>query len=342
MATVKDIARETGLGLATISKYLNGRNVREQNRVAIEQAVEKLGYTVNEVARGLKTSRSYTIGILIPELQNLFITSIVTVIEDILRQSGYAAIICDCRTDTARETEAVRFLMQKRVDGIINMPTTQDGSHLSNVVAQNIPVVLIDRAVFSMKDAVSVVQVDNVAASAMATENLVEAGHSKIGIILGPQDIFTSQQRLLGYSQALINNNIMPAAEYIRYADYTMRGGYEVMKALIGQSDITAVYVTNYEMTLGAIIALEEEGIRIPDQLSFVGFDNQQLSQIVRPKLTIVTQPLEEIGRAAAELMLEQIGRPAGSPLQGKNIILPTSLQMGQSVKNLRAVAEKL
>jgi LacI family transcriptional regulator len=353
MATIKDIARETGLGLATISKYLNGGNVREPNRAAIEQSVEKLGFTVNEFARGLKTSRSRTIGILIPELSNLFITSIITVIEDILRQSGYAAIICDCRTDAAREAEAVRFLLQKRVDGIINMPTTLDGSHLAGVVAQGIPVVLIDRAVAALKGKASMVQVDNVAASAMATQCLVESGHRKIGILLGPQDIFTSQQRLLGYSQALIGNGIMPAPEHIRYTDYTVRGGYEAMKELARGCDITSVFVTNYEMTLGAIIALEETGVQIPDQLSFIGFDNQQLSQIVRPTLTIVTQPLEEMGRAAAEIMLEQIAGGAGRAGEtgdagkavdtGKagdaggprSVVLPTELRQGKSVKNI-------
>lgn len=335
MATIKDIARETGLGLATISKYLNGGKVREGNRAAIEAAVEKLGFTVNEFARGLKTSRSYTIGILIPELNNLFITSIITVIEDILRQSGYAAIICDCRTDSRREAEAIRFLLQKRVDGIINMPTTQDGSHLRGAIARGVPVVLIDRAVPALEGKVSVVAVDNAAASAMATQSLIEAGHRKIGIILGPQDIYTSRQRLSGYRQAMGENGLTPGADCIRYADYTVRGGYEAMGALLKDPSITAVFVTNYEMTLGAIIALEEAGIRIPQQLSFIGFDDLQLAQIIRPALTIVAQPLREIGRVAAQIMLEQVGQSTESRKEAQSVVLPTELRAGKSVKDL-------
>ena len=120
-ATIKDIANRTGLGLATISSYLNGGNVREKNREKIELAIKELHFEVNEVARGLKTNRTYTIGVVIPELNNIFCTEIITGMEDILRKKGYATIVCDCRTDKELEREAVEFLYRKRVDGIINI-----------------------------------------------------------------------------------------------------------------------------------------------------------------------------------------------------------------------------
>ena len=125
---MKDIANRTGLGLATISKYLNGGTVREQNRIAIEKAIGELDFTVNEFARSLKTSRSKTIGVLIPELSNVFITSVITALEDILRQNGYGIIVCDSRTDLGREKDAVEFLMSKMVDGIVMMPAGGNGS----------------------------------------------------------------------------------------------------------------------------------------------------------------------------------------------------------------------
>ncbi len=120
--TIKDIAKKTGLGLATISSYLNGGNVREKNKVKIEAAIEELHFEVNEVARGLKTNRTKTIGIIIPELNNIFCAEIITEVEDVLRSRGYATMLCDCRTDEKREEEAVEFLNKRRVDGLILMP----------------------------------------------------------------------------------------------------------------------------------------------------------------------------------------------------------------------------
>ena len=129
-ATMKDIARRTGLGLATISSYFNGGNVREKNRVKIEEAIQELHYEVNEVARGLKTNATKTIGVVIPELNNTFCAEIITEMEDVLRSHGYATIVCDCRTDKKLERDAVEFLSRKRVDGIISMPVDAEGNHL--------------------------------------------------------------------------------------------------------------------------------------------------------------------------------------------------------------------
>lgn len=162
-ATMKDIARRTGLGLATISKYLNGGHVLEKNRIAIEAAIEELDFTVNEFARNLKTSKSHTIGVVIPELGNLFTTTIVTALEDTLRRHGYGIIISDCRTNERLEKEAVRFLLGKMVDGIINMPVNQGGGHLLPALEKNIPVVLIDRMIPSLSGRVNAVLIDNAA-----------------------------------------------------------------------------------------------------------------------------------------------------------------------------------
>ena len=333
MVTIKDIARETGLGIATISKYLNGGNVREKNKVAIEAAIDKLGFTLNELARGFKTGKSRTIGVIMPELSNIFITSIITVVEDILRKNGYGVIICDCRTDEGQECEAVRFLIGKRVDGIINMPVSKDGKHLLPAIENNIPIILIDRMIPNLKGSVNAVLVDNVAASESAVKTLFDAGHKNIGIILGPQDVFTSQQRLLGYNQVLIRNLLQPDASRIIFSDYTVQGGYESMKKLLSDRELTAVFVTNYEMTLGAIIAINELGIKIPDQISFIGFDNLHLSKVIQPQLTIITQPLEEIGQHAAKILISKLSEDE-SGSEAKVVTLSTGILMGESVKS--------
>lgn len=333
-ATIKDIARETGLSIATISKYVNGGTLKEKNRVAVERAIKDLDYHVNEYARGLKSNRSRTIGVIIPELSNLFVTQIITVMEDTLRKRGYSVIICDCHTDEKLECDAVKFLIGKRVDGIINMPVCRDGHHLRPAVEHKIPTVLIDRTVPELSNYADSVLIDNAEAARSATCCLLEKGHSKIGIIVGPKDVFTSQQRLAGYVEALKSYDVAYEERLVVNSDYTLHGGYESMRAILKTSpDITAIFVTNYEMTLGAIIAANELGVKIPQELSFIGFDNMDLSRIAHPKLTIVTQPLEEIGSQVARIMLDRLAREnTGVPMK---ITLSTTLQVGASIQTL-------
>ncbi len=330
-STIKDIASQTGLGLATISKYLNGGKVREKNRVAIERAIAELHYTANEFARGLKTNRSKTIGIVIPELSSLFITTIITIVEDILRRSGYAILVCDCRTDAHLEQQAVQFLINKGVDGLLSMPVSQDGSHLKPAIEKKVPVVLIDRMVTNYREFVDAVMVDNVQASHKATEYLIERGHKHIGIIIGPEHIYTSKQRLLGYRQAMNEHDLANDDATLRYSDYSVQGGYEsTMQLLTANRHLTALLVTNYDMTLGAIIALNELGLKFPQDLSLIGFDNMTLSQVVRPQLTTVAQPMQQIGQHAAHLVLSRLdGKQEGA---ATIVTLSTQLMEGASV----------
>ena len=332
-ATIKDIARETGLSLATISKYLNGGVLREKNRAAIERAIEKLDYHVNEYARGLKSNRSRTVGVVIPELSNLFVTQIISVVEGVLQEQGYSVVICDCRTDEERECRAVRFLLDKRVDGIINMPVCADGRHLRPAVERGIPILLLDRPLDALGGVASCVLLDNENAALMATRRLLELGHRRIGILVGPKDVYTSRMRLKGYRAALEEYGVAPAEELIAYGDYTLEGGHRQICRLLEEAEgMTAAFVTNYEMTLGTLIALNERGVRIPQELSLIGFDNMDLSRVARPPLTIVSQPLEEIGLQAARLMLDQLSGENRTPL---TLTLSTSIQEGKSVRQL-------
>lgn len=331
-ATIKDIANKTGLGLATISKYLNGGNVLEKNKIAIEKAIKELDYTVNEFARSLKTSKSKTVGVIIPELSNIFVTSIITVIEDILRNNGYSIIVTDCRTDESLERDVVNFMMSKRVDGIICMPVSKSGKFLKQATDAKIPIILIDRMLDDIDT--DVVMVDNISASERAISHLVENGHKEIGIVVGPNEIFTSQERLKGYKEALNRKKIKVNEDNIVFSNYTVQGGYESLKQLVKKNkDMTAVFMTNYEMTLGAIIAINELGIKIPEDISFIGFDNLQLSRIVKPKLSIVDQPLEDIGKNAANLMLKRLGEDKSKAK--KKIQLMTTLIERDSVAKI-------
>ena len=334
-ATMKDIAKQTGLGLATISKYLNGGQVLPENKKLIDDAVKDLHFIRNEFARGLKTSQSRTIGVVIPELNNAFITSIISTMEDILRRQNYAVIVCDCRSNAVHEKEAVSFLVNKRVDGLINMPTDPSGAHLAPALAMGIPVVLVDRMLKSLMGKVSAVIVDNADAAEKATRHLLDCGHTSVAIILGNEFIYTTQKRREGYLAALNECGINPREDLVIYSDYTMEGGYNAMKRLLSLAPHpSAVFVTNYEMTLGAIIAINEAQHSIPSDISFIGFDKLDLFGAIYPNLTLVKQPQSAISECVAKQLLTMLSNDK-APTQ--MIVLSAQLHEGSSVKNITA-----
>jgi LacI family transcriptional regulator len=330
-ATMKDIAKMTGLGLATISSYLNGGNVREKNRVKIEEAIRELHFEVNEVARGLKTNKTKTIGVIIPELNMVFCTQIITEVEDLLRNRGYAMIICDCRSDEKREEEAVDFLLHKRVDGLIIMPSGKQGKYLEKIARAGKPVVLIDRKLKEVE--CDCVLVDNEGAVRDAVERLLLAGHKRIGMIAGPEDIYTAKERYRGYCIAMEAAGLTVEDRLIVRGDYTIESGAVAMKTLFSQNpDMTAVFVSNYEMTMGAIIEVNELGIEIPGQLSFIGFDNLEFAKANIPKLSIVTQPTKEIASHVFDLLLKRLESDDG--WDKKQVVkLNTEFVEGKSVR---------
>lgn len=337
-ATMKDIAKATGLGLATISSYLNGGNVREKNRIKIEQAIEELHFEVNEVARGLKTNRTKMIGIIIPELNNIFCAEIITEVEDILRNKGYATMICDCRTDERREEEAVEFLYHRRVDGLIIMPTGKNGAYLHKFIRAGKPVVLVDRKMKNID--CDCVLVDNKGAVKSAVERLISNGHTQIGMIAGPEDVYTAEERFRGYVLAMQEAHLTVEDSLIVRGDYTISGGTAGIRKLVeANPDMTAVFVSNYEMTMGAIIELNELGVKIPEELSLIGFDNEEFAKASIPRLCIVTQPTKEIGRQVAKIMLNRLeteSTEAETDESEKKIRkLQTCFLEGNSVKDL-------
>lgn len=341
-ATIRDITKMTGLSLATVSKYLNGGNVLPENRTLIEHAIKKLNYEVNEVARGLAKNRTKTIGVLIHNLDNIFAGTIIAHIEDILRQHDYGTIVCDCRGDIALEEQEIKFLLSKRVDGIITIPTSGNSKYLDSVVSRGIPIVLIDRTFEDKR--FDCVLVDNSEASFQAVTTLIQKGHEKISIVCGNDNEYTARERLLGYYKALENNNIKIDLDFVKRGSLTVEHGYEATKSLMTATNRpTALYLTNYEITLGAIIAINELGLSFPDDVSIIGFDNLMLSKVVKPTLWMVVQPMEEIATSAAHIMLKRLqdtnqsstANDTVTEREAVRVSLNTSLLTGESIKQL-------
>ena len=305
-ATIKDVSKYTGLSIATISKYINGGKVRPQNKELLDEAIKALDFRVNEMARGLKTSRTKTIGILIPDLQQVFCTNIISNVENILIKHGYSTIICDYKEDAQLQKEKLQFLLNKMVDGIIIMPMGIEIDLIKKVMNEGVVVVLIDRILKDLE--CDVVLADNLNASYDAVEQLIIRGHKRIGIVGGPDDVFTSQERLKGYCRVHEDYSLDVSQELIKKGDYKVDSGYQLLNELMDlKQPPTAIFVTNYEMTLGTIMAINERNIIIPDELSLIGFDNLQLARVIKPPLSMVLQPMKKIGEISAEILLKRL-----------------------------------
>ena len=308
MPTIKDVAKRSGLAYATISKYLNGGNVLPENRIKIEEAIRELNFIVNEFARGLKTNKSNTVGVIIPDIGNVYVANTIPIIEDELRQNGYATIICDSRSDHERELELLNFLMTKRVDGIINMPVGADGSHLSVALDSQVPIVLLDRVITDCIGRVDAVLVDNARAAQDATACLIAHGHTKIGVIAGPRDVYTAMERLSGYISMLKKHKLAVIDSLIEYTDFSVESGYRACKRLLGNNpEMSALFTTNYDVTVGAMMAINERGISVPESISIFGFDDMPFAKVIKPHLSVIAQPLDEIGKYAAQMLLNRM-----------------------------------
>jgi len=332
-ATIKDIARYTGLSIATISKYLNGGNVLEKNRILIEEAIKALDFEVNEIARGLRTNKTMTVGVLIPVFEQFFST-IISSLETILLETGYSVVVCDYKDDEKLEKERFDFLYKKRVDALVVVPTSLRGCDIRKIVKRDIPIIAIDRPIPDYE--CDTIVVNNFEISYKAVEKLITMGHRKIGIICGPQNIYTAKERLRGYIEAHKNYNVEIDEGYIKFSDYhSMESGFKRMMELLEKDDPpTAVFITNYDMTVGSVIAMNEKDVKIPDELSVIGFDSIEIARMVKPPLSLVLQPTEEIGKAAAELILKRLkGDKSDFPLFKK---LDAQLLIKKSIREIK------
>jgi LacI family transcriptional regulator len=322
--TIADVARDAGVSTTTVSHALNGtRVVAAETRQRILEAVERLQYEVNSVAQSLKRNRSQAIGLLITDIGNPFFTALVRGIEDVANQAGYSVILCNTDEDSEKELTYLRMLTRKRVDGIVMAPTGSPSPFIDTMAASGFPLVCIDRA--SPGPPCDCVLVDNVEGARIATDHLIRLGHRRIGIISGLARVGTSSERLAGYRRALTDAGIAIEPTLVREGNSRLDGGYRWMLDLLDTpSPPTALFVTNNLMTLGALGALATRGVRVPDDLALIGFDDFEWATVLRPRLTAVAQPTYEIGETAARLVLERIsGAAVGPP---RRVVLRTRL----------------
>ena len=330
-STIKDIRNETGLALSTISKYLNGGNVREENAVKIDEAVKKLDYHPNELARALITKQTRTVSFVVNDITSQFCGAMLRLAVERLRQRGYSAVFCDSAQDPALEAENIRFCIEKNVDGILVIPCGTDPKILQPARDAGVPVVLIDREI---KDSeCDCVILDNREAAHREVSYLIERGHKRIGAIYSME--YTGYQRYLGYCDAMEEAGLsVPEAYVFPGPRHSTELGYEGIKSFIKLEDPpTAVFLSNYEVNLGAVMALNEKGVNCPEQISLVGFDELILSLVMKPEMTVMAQPMEAMCDEAVRLLMERISSDEEIP--PRRICMPAQLKERGSVRSI-------
>jgi len=307
MTTIKDVARQAGVAPSTVSKYLNGGNVLAANAEAIREAIAALDYRVNPFARNLKTQRSRSIGVLLPDMTAPFFGSVFTALDKVLRERGYHSLISCYSSSHGLERDNLQFLINNGIDALIYAPENLSAEELHELTANsNIPIIQIDRMIQGVfSDAVLV---DNTDIIYRSVTQLINKGHRRIAIIAGPQVIFTAKERLVGYLRALSDNGILYDDALVFSDEYTFSTGYNALEQILAlEEPPTAVISTNHDFTIGLITAARERGLQIPEDLDIFGFDCSDICTMLTPPIPVVHQPEQEIGQTAAKYLFERL-----------------------------------
>jgi LacI family transcriptional regulator len=315
MTTIKDVARVAGVSIATVSALLNGTaRVSEKLSQRIWAAIESTGYSPHGIARSLRLGRTRSIGLVVGDISNPFFTSLAKTVEARALEAGYMVIVANSDEEPEKELKLLKLLREQRVAGILLTPSGHDPSYLLALSrTTDIPIVLLDRLL--PQSSFDAVVVDNLAAARMATDYLVRLNHRRIAMVIGKQHIWTMEQRLRGYRESLKLAGIEPDSTLELIADTRIETAYEVVQRLLAQPNPpTAIFAANILMMLGAIEAVMDMGFRCPEQVSLAGIDDFPGSSAIRPLLTTVTQPIEELAERAVGQLLGRIGQVPEDP----------------------------
>lgn len=328
-ATMRDVKNKTGLSLATISKYLNGGNVLPENKILIEEAIKELHYEVNEIARGLVKNKTKIVGVMVHDIECYFSGKLLHYIGQELRKYGYAIMICDSCNDEQIESDNLKFLVSRRVDGIIVLPVSMKAGFLKPAKQAKIPIVLIDRSF--QDEEFDCVGIDNKIAAYRAVRILLEHNHKQIAVIASDVE-YTGVERIKGYEDAMREAGLNIPGEYVKKGRHSTEVGYEKMKELLASPNRpTAVLMGNYDIMLGGVLAVNESEFSCPEDISLIGFDALMITGVVRPSWYMVVQPMEKMCVKAVELLLNRIEKKGDEALV--KICFGTKIQEGESVR---------
>lgn len=330
MVTIKDVAKLANVSITTVSRVLNdtGHSVSSETKERVLKSIQELGFYPNAMARGLHQNKTKTIGLIIQDISNPYYPSIVRGVEDGAQELGYTVILANAYRSRERTTRYLNVLREKRVDGIIftGGGVVKDAVEEKFFEHTHIATVVIGK---SCNNKLPAVQVNNVQASREACEHLIKLGHRKIVTITGPAGSTTAIDRLEGYNQALRHHGIEVQDDWIIQGNFEFDSGYRAVDKFpeVGPDKVTALFAHNDMMAIGAMKALEEKGLKVPQDIAVMGFDNIPLSSFVTPVLSTVTVPVYELGRTSMKILSDML---AGLEVS-RITTLPTKLTLRQS-----------
>ncbi|WP_076539790.1 LacI family DNA-binding transcriptional regulator [Shewanella sp. UCD-KL21] len=307
MATIYDVSVLAGVSLATVSRVMNNNTkVSDKTKQKVLSAMEQLGYRPNSIAQSLASNRSNSIGVLVSQLDGPYYGPMMTEIETALRAGNKHVIIAAGHSDENQERDGVDFLISRGCDALILDVEAVDDEYLIKLHQGNTPIVLINRYIDEISE--RCVYLDNELGGYLATKHILTHGHKDLAYISGPLFKLDSQDRLLGHKRALAEFDIEFDQQLFYEGNYKELGGSEAMNAFFSANKpFTAVVCANDQMASGAIAVCLEKGMKIPEQLSFVGYDNIPFPQYISPKLTTVNNPIHEMGKMAAFWVLKHV-----------------------------------
>jgi LacI family transcriptional regulator len=327
LPTIKDVARQAGVSTATVSRVLNAVDVvSEHTRIRVEQAIADLGYQYNAMARGLKKRQTGLIGHIVPSIVGPVSPALARALEDQAGKLGYSVILCNSGDSVEKERSNVNILLERRVEGVVfSAPIML--KHVDSIRAKGVPLAIIERR--ADVSGYYYVEPDNFKGAYDAVKYLIDLGHKRIAMLVGPPDAIISRLRLDGYTKALSDAGLNASIDLIAEGDYGRASGYEQMQKFLALDPRpTAVFAANDAMAIGAMQAARQAGLEIPGNMSFVGFDDTH-AELTIPPLTSVHQPLSEIGSLAAKIVIAQINGDGDKyPLEN---VLPCYLRVRES-----------
>jgi LacI family transcriptional regulator len=334
--TLKAIAGQLGVSVSTVSRVLNGKaeecGISKKTQEAIRKAAKKLHFSPDPLARGLRLNRTLSVGLIIPDIANPYFAQIAKNVEMAARGGGYSVILCDSEENTLLEAESLTLLQRRKVDGLVIAPVGQSARHLETLQEGGRPVVVIDRYFPRLR--LPYVISDNYKGTMEATSHFIENGHRVIACVQGLAETSPNRERVRGYQAALRSHGIPVDDSLVAGSNFSEENGYVHTKLLFKKrKDITAILALSNLIALGILRALSEEGLKVPDDVSIICFDDQPYCAYLNPPLTTVDQSNEQMGQIAVRLLLEQIQSARGPTREG--VVLPTRLVKRASVRHI-------
>ncbi|WP_085689221.1 MULTISPECIES: LacI family DNA-binding transcriptional regulator [unclassified Pseudomonas] len=309
MATIKDVAALAGISYTTVSHVVNKtRPVSEEVRLKVEAAIKSLDYVPSAVARSLKAKTTATIGLLVPNSLNPYFAELARGIEDYCERNGYCVILCNSDDNPDKQRSYLRVLLEKRIDGLIVASAGGDSGLAQGLAGVKTPMVIVDRGLEGV-DA-DLVRIDHEYGAYLATRHLLELGHRDIATIGGPASTSVAQMRQAGFARALKEAGVDVSPLRMLESDFTSTGGYNAASVLLERNPPSAIFAGNDMIGIGVLRAAAERNVRVPAELSVIGFDDIQMSRYVYPALTTVGQSILQLGEMAAEVLLRRIATP--------------------------------